>query len=184
MFILLPSLIFFSNLEGFLINIMSPIKYVKLGGIEFKMPFVLVFTFGLVVILSKTGVEGRRLEENPSDSSLRGVQGKESLVHADNKVVFSCSSAGGSNKEEAKKDINSTPGEKKVKAAADASAGDSFGATKGAENDKMVDVSTMGGNDYSCEAFTKIASCWCFTNLSTMKIICTCSHIWFGHDHL
>ncbi|CAL9109004.1 unnamed protein product [Musa textilis] len=109
-----------------------------------KMPFVLVFTFGLVVILSKTGVEGRRLEENPSDSSLRGVQGKESLVHADNKVVFSSSSAGGSNNEEAKKDINSVPGEKKVKAAADASAGYSFGATKGAENDKMVDHDFFG----------------------------------------
>ncbi|URE31645.1 hypothetical protein MUK42_18102 [Musa troglodytarum] len=123
----------------------SPIKYVKLGGIEFKMSFVLVFTFGLVVILSKTGVEGRRLEENPLDSSLRGVQGKESLVHADN--------------EEAKKDINSVPGEKKVKAAADASAGDSFGATKGAENDKMVDVSTMGGKDngpHHCSCYDRV----------------------------
>ncbi|CAD5163999.1 unnamed protein product [Musa acuminata subsp. malaccensis] len=107
-----------------------------------KMSFVLVFTFGLVIILSKTGVEGRRLEENPLDSSLRGVQGKE-YVHADNKVVFISSSTGGSNDEEAKKDINSIPGEKKVKAAADASLGYSFGATKDAENDKMFDVSTM-----------------------------------------
>ncbi|CAD5163997.1 unnamed protein product [Musa acuminata subsp. malaccensis] len=107
-----------------------------------KMSFVLVFTFGLVIILSKTGVEGRRLEENPLDSSLRGVQGKE-YVHADNKVVFSSSSTGGSNDEEAKKDINSIPGEKKVKAAADASLGYSFGATKDAENDKMFDASRM-----------------------------------------
>ncbi|CAL9146475.1 unnamed protein product [Musa hybrid cultivar] len=107
-----------------------------------KMLFVLVFTFGLVIILSKTGVEGRRLEENPLDQSLRGVQGKE-YVLADNKVVFSSSSAGGSNNEEAKKDINSTPGEKKVKAAADASVGYSFGGTKDAENDKMFDVSTI-----------------------------------------
>ncbi|URE29774.1 hypothetical protein MUK42_18174 [Musa troglodytarum] len=147
----------FANLEGFLINIMSRIKYVKLGGTEFKvsskahtsfsyllnhitmkMSFVLVFTFGLAIILSKTGVEGRRLEENPLDQSLRGVQGKE-YVLADNKVVFSSSGAGGSNKEEAKKDINSTPGEKKAKAAADASAGYSFGARKDAENEKMVD---------------------------------------------
>ncbi|CAL9113760.1 unnamed protein product, partial [Musa acuminata var. zebrina] len=106
-----------------------------------QMSFVLVFTFGLVIILSKTGVEGRRLEENPLDQSLRGVQGKE-YVLADNKVVFSSSSAGGSNNEEVKKDINNIPGEKKVKAAADASVGDSFGATKDAENDNMFDVST------------------------------------------
>ncbi|CAL9154870.1 unnamed protein product, partial [Musa hybrid cultivar] len=117
-------------------------QYLKRGGFEFKMSFVLVFTFGLVIILSKTGVEGRRLEENPLDSSLRGVQGKE-YVHADNKVVFSSSSTGGSNDEEAKKDINSIPGEKKVKAAADASLGYSFGATKDAENDKMFDASRM-----------------------------------------
>ena len=106
-----------------------------------KMSFVLVFTFGLVIILSKTGVESRRLEENPLGSSLRGVQVKE-YVHADNKVVFSSSSAGGSNNEEVKKDINNIPGEKKVKAAADASVGYSFGATKDAENDNMFDVST------------------------------------------
>ncbi|CAL9776376.1 unnamed protein product [Musa acuminata subsp. burmannicoides] len=107
-----------------------------------KMLFVLVFTFGLVIILSKTGVEGRRLEENPLDQSLRGVQGKE-YVLADNKVVFSSSSAGGSNNEEAKKDINSTPGEMKVKAVEDASPGYHFSATKDAENDKMFDVSTI-----------------------------------------
>ncbi|THU69262.1 hypothetical protein C4D60_Mb08t12550 [Musa balbisiana] len=105
--------------------------------VAIEMSFVLVFTFGLVIILSKTGVEGRRLEENPLDSSLRGVQGKE-YVHADNKVVFSSSSTGGSNDEEAKKDINSIPGEKKVKAAADASVGYSFGVTKDAENVLIV----------------------------------------------
>ncbi|THU69259.1 hypothetical protein C4D60_Mb08t12520 [Musa balbisiana] len=82
------------------------------------------------------------LEDNPLGSSLRGIQVKE-YVHADNKVVFSSSSAGGSNNEEAKKDINSIPGENKVKAAADASVGYSFGVTKDAENDKMFDVSTM-----------------------------------------
>ncbi|CAL9776369.1 unnamed protein product [Musa acuminata subsp. burmannicoides] len=106
-----------------------------------KISFVLVFTFGLVIILSKTGVESRRLEENPLGSSLRGVQVKE-YVHADNKVVFSSSSSGGSNNDEVKKDINNIPGEKKVKAAADASVGYSFGATKDAENDNMFDVST------------------------------------------
>ncbi|THU69270.1 hypothetical protein C4D60_Mb08t12680 [Musa balbisiana] len=106
-----------------------------------KMSFALVFTFGLAIIISKTGVEGRRLEENSLDSTLRGVQGKE-YVLADNKVVFSSISAGGSN-EEAKKDINSTPGEKKVKAVEDASPGYHFGATKDAEDGKMFAVSTM-----------------------------------------
>ncbi|CAL9776370.1 unnamed protein product [Musa acuminata subsp. burmannicoides] len=125
--------------EGSLVNIMFPIKYLKLGGTEFKLSFVLAFTFGLAIILSKTGVEGRRLEENPLDQSPRGVQGKE-YVLADNKVVFSSSSAGGSNNEEAKKDINSTPGEMKVKAVKDASSGYRFRATKDAENDKMFDL--------------------------------------------
>ncbi|KAJ8467860.1 hypothetical protein OPV22_030412 [Ensete ventricosum] len=45
--------------------------------------------------------------------------------------------------EEAKKDIDSNPGEKKVKAVKDASPGYHFGTTKDAENDKMFDVSTM-----------------------------------------
>ncbi|RZS23614.1 hypothetical protein BHM03_00057173 [Ensete ventricosum] len=99
------------------------------------MSFVLVFTFGLVIILSETGVEGRRLEENPLDQSLRGVEGKE-YVLADNKVAFSSN-------EEAKKDIDSNPGEKKVKAVKDASPGYHFGTTKDAENDKMFDVSTI-----------------------------------------
>ncbi|CAL9146485.1 unnamed protein product, partial [Musa hybrid cultivar] len=86
------------------------------------------------------------LEENPLGSSLRGVQVKE-YVHADNIVVFSSSSAGGSNNEEVRKDINNIPGEKKVKAAADASVGYSFGATKDAENNNMFDVSTTARMD-------------------------------------
>ncbi|CAL9154874.1 unnamed protein product [Musa hybrid cultivar] len=158
----------FPILEGSLVNIMSPIKYLKLGGTEFKMSFVLVFTFGLAIILSKPGVEGRRLEENPLDQSLRGVQGKE-YVLADNKVVFSSSSAGGSNNEKAKKDINSTPGEMKVKAVKDASPGYRFSATKDAEN-KMFDLKIFLINIVSHIQYLKLVSEGANSSLSTMKI--------------
>ncbi|CAL9038192.1 unnamed protein product, partial [Musa banksii] len=159
----------FPILEGFLVNIMSPIKYLKLGGTEFKLSFVLAFTFGLAIILSKTGVEGRRLEENPLDQSPRGVQGKE-YVLADNKVVFSSSSAGGSNNEEAKKDINSTPGEMKVKAVKDASPGYRYRATKDAENDKMFDLKIFLINIVSHIQYLKLVLEGTNSSLSTMKI--------------
>ncbi|CAL9113764.1 unnamed protein product, partial [Musa acuminata var. zebrina] len=158
----------FPILEGSLVNIMSPIKYLKLGGTEFKVRYLSIEIVH-VIILSKTGVEGRRLEENPLDQSPRGVQGKE-YVLADNKVVFSSSSAGGSINEEAKKDINSTPGEMKVKAVKDASPGYRYRATKDAENDKMFDLKIFLINIVSHIQYLKLVLEGTNSSLSTMKI--------------
>ena len=66
-----------------------------------KIPFALVLTFGLVMII----FEGRRVEGNPLDFSLHGVKGKDYMLDH-NKVVF-CSTIGGRSNEEIKKNIKS-----------------------------------------------------------------------------
>ena len=76
-----------------------------------KIPFALVITFVLVMILSKTSVEGTSLEENLLDFSLQGVKGKGYMLD-DNKVVFRMSN------EKIKKNIKSTR-EKKGKTVVD-----------------------------------------------------------------
>ena len=76
-----------------------------------KIPFALILTFGLVMIISKTSVKSRRLEQNLLDFSLQGVKGKGYMLD-DNKVVFRMSN------EKIKKNIKSTR-EKKGKAVVD-----------------------------------------------------------------
>ena len=108
-----------------------------------KIPFALVLTFGLVVIISKTSVDCGRLEENPLDFSLQGVKGKDYTLDQEETI-------GGRNDEKIKKNIKSM-GEKKGKAIVDPSFGYPFGVTKNANDNNRN--SNAKNNKYDGDPF-------------------------------